>query len=49
MLSTGDLPTESVSLHRAKAQFMVRLGSSMCEVERVCRREGARVNGIVKE
>jgi DNA-binding NtrC family response regulator len=34
MLSTGDLPTESVPPHRAEANFMVRLGSSMCEVER---------------
>jgi len=34
MLSAGDLPTESVPLHRAEAHFMVRLGSSMCEVER---------------
>jgi DNA-binding NtrC family response regulator len=34
MLSAGDLPTESVPPHRAEAHFMVRLGSSMCEVER---------------
>jgi hypothetical protein len=47
--SGRDLPTVSVSPHRAKAQFMVRLGSSMCEVERACRREGDRVDGIVRE
>jgi two-component system, NtrC family, response regulator HydG len=34
MLSAADLPTESVPRHRAEAHFMVRLGASMCEVER---------------
>jgi transcriptional regulator with PAS, ATPase and Fis domain len=34
MLSARDLPMESVPSHSAEAQFMVRVGSAMCDVER---------------
>ena len=34
MLAAGDLPTESIPPHHGEAQFVVRLGSPICEVER---------------